>query len=81
MPAHPGATGRKSGQADTVYDPVFTEPETAEYIGVSIFTLRRWRKAGKVPYVQLSDRLIGYRQSQRDAILKARTVEPTNNAA
>jgi hypothetical protein len=54
MTAHPGVTGRKPNFVD---DPVLTEPETAKYIGVSLITLMRMRRAGKVPYIKLSERL------------------------
>jgi predicted site-specific integrase-resolvase len=76
MLTHPGVTGRKSGQAEVVYDPILSEPETAKYIGVSAVTLRRMRKAGKVAYIQLSENRIGYRQSQANALLDERTVQP-----
>jgi hypothetical protein len=77
---HPGVTGRKSGQDDPllVDDPVRSEPETAKYLGVSVVTLRRWRKAGKIGYIQLSDNRVGYRQhAHADKYLDEHSVEPT----
>jgi predicted site-specific integrase-resolvase len=74
MTAHPGVTGRKPNIVD---DPVLTEPETAKYIGVSLITLMRMRRAGKVPYIQISENRIGYRRSMANEILDARTVQPT----
>jgi hypothetical protein len=34
-----------------VDDPIISEPEAAKYIGVSVVTMRRMRKAGRVAYV------------------------------
>ena len=73
MTAHPGVTGRKPNIVD---DPVLSEPETAKYIGISLITLMRMRRAGKVPYVQISENRIGYRRSMANQILDARTVRP-----
>jgi predicted site-specific integrase-resolvase len=73
MTAHPGITGRKPNFVD---DPVWSERETAKYIGVSLITLMRLRRAGKVPYVQISEHRIGYRRSMANEILDARTVWP-----
>jgi hypothetical protein len=78
MTAHPGVTGRKSVQTSVnlADDPVWSEPETAKYLGVSLITLRRLRWARKVPYVQISDNRVGYRRSQANEILDSRTVRP-----
>jgi hypothetical protein len=65
---------------NTTDDPVFTEAETAKYIGVSVITLRRMRWARKVPYIQISEHRIGYRRSMANAILEARTVQPLEAA-
>jgi predicted site-specific integrase-resolvase len=73
MTAHPGVTGRKPNLVD---DPVWSELETAKYIGVSLITLMRMRRAGKVPYIQISENRIGYRRSMANQILDARTVRP-----
>ena len=77
MTAHPGITGRKS----FVDDPVLSERETAKYIGVSLITRMRMRRAGKVPYIQISEHRIGYRRSMANQILDARTVQPRLEAA
>jgi excisionase family DNA binding protein len=41
--------------------------EAAEYLGVSVATLKRWRgqEAGP-PYIQMGERLIRYRQTDLD---------------
>jgi len=70
MSSHPGVTGRKSGQAD----PVLTEHEYAEYVGLSLSTVRRQRDRGELEYIQLSENRIGYRQSYADRRLEQRTV-------
>jgi len=57
-----------------------TEPECAKYCGISDITLKRMRRAGKVEYVQLTDRRIGYRLSQADKIIADRTVPATTIA-
>jgi hypothetical protein len=79
MATHPGVTGRKSGQAlnPAINDPILTEAEMAERLRVSVFTLRRWRKQGKIAFIQLTQRTIGYRQSYGDRLLDAHTVQPT----
>jgi predicted site-specific integrase-resolvase len=75
MPNHPGVTGRKSGELDLVDDPILSEPECAKYLGVAAVTLRRMRKRGKIAFVQLSANRLGYRRSQANALLTARTHE------
>lgn len=45
-------------------DPVFSEKQLLEWIGVSSPTLSRWRANGEgPPYVQLGPRRIGYLKS------------------
>ena len=61
---HPGVTGRKSGNP-AIDDPIYTEAEMAERLRVSVFTLRRWRKAGKIAFIQLTQRTIGYETEPR----------------
>jgi len=59
------------------HDRVLTAPATAEMLGLSEFTLLRKRQqpgAGGLPFVQLSDKRIGYRLSDVLAFLNARTV-------
>ena len=48
--------------------------EAAEYLSVSLATLKRWRGSGSGPeYIQLSERIIRYRQVDLDGwILKRR---------
>jgi predicted DNA-binding transcriptional regulator AlpA len=81
MTAHPGVTGRKAVSANLADDPVLSEPETAKYIGISLWTLMRMRKRGEIPYIQISDNRVGYRRSMANEIIDARTVRPTLEAA
>jgi predicted site-specific integrase-resolvase len=60
-----------------VDDPVLSERETADYCGIAEVSLRRMRKAGKIPYIQISENRIGYRRSMANRILDSRTVQPT----
>jgi hypothetical protein len=56
---------------------VLTVAETAELLGVSVFTLLRKRQrpnADGLPFVQLSPKRIGYRVSDIMAFLNARRV-------
>jgi hypothetical protein len=82
MTSQPGVTGRKSGQSEPAFnpaiinDPIYTEREMAARLRVSIFTLRRWRKVGKIAYIQLTERTFGYRQSFGDRLLEGCTVHP-----
>ena len=61
-------------------DPVLTEDETAQLLGVSKDTLRRENKAGRgPPRVRLSLRRIGYRLSAIYARLDASTERTNSN--
>lgn len=73
---HPGVTGRKSGNP-AIDDPIYTEAEMAERLRVSVFTQRRWRKARKIAFIQLTQRTIGYRRSHGDQLIAEHTVQPT----
>jgi predicted site-specific integrase-resolvase len=61
----------------TIDDPIISEPEAAKYIGVSVVTMRRMRKAGRIAYVQLSENRIGYRRSAINRLLDANTIPAT----
>ena len=55
-------------------DPLLTEKELSAWVGVSIPNLQRMRSNGTGPrYVQLSPRRIGYRKSDVEVWLTART--------
>jgi predicted DNA-binding transcriptional regulator AlpA len=57
-------------------DPLLTEKELSVWVGVSIPNLQRMRSNGTGPrYVQLSPRRIGYRKSDVEAWLTARTTD------
>lgn len=55
-------------------DPLRTEAEAAEYLGLKPSTLQIWRCTGRysVPYIKVG-RLVRYRQSAIDAFVIART--------
>jgi excisionase family DNA binding protein len=60
--------------ASAPFPEVMTDHQAADYLGLSVATLRAWRLARKgPPYVQLG-RAIRYRRSDLDAYLAARTV-------
>jgi predicted site-specific integrase-resolvase len=73
---HPIA-GRNPAIFDLVNDPIINEPDGAKYLGVSLATIRRLRRAGKIAYVQISDKRLGYRRSTLNRLLDDRTVPPT----
>jgi hypothetical protein len=73
---HPGTSGCKSGNP-AIDDPILTEAEMAERLRVSVFTLRRWREQGKIAFIQLTQRTIGYRRSFGDRLISDHTVQPT----
>ena len=78
MISHPGVTGRKFGQTNpAIDDPIYTEIEMAERLRISVFTLRRWRKAGKIAFIELTTRRYGYRKSFGDRVIADHTTEPT----
>jgi predicted DNA-binding transcriptional regulator AlpA len=57
-------------------DPLLTEKELSAWLRVSIPNLQRMRSNGTGPrYVQLSPRRIGYRRSDVEAWLTARTTD------
>ena len=51
--------------------------EAAEYIGVSVVTLKRWRGKGQGPeYIEISDRIIRYRQTDLDSWILSKRKRP-----
>jgi predicted DNA-binding transcriptional regulator AlpA len=59
----------------TPIDYVRNRKETAKRIGISVRTLQRMESRGEIgPRIQITDRIIGYRDSTIDKFLAARTV-------
>ena len=55
--------------------------KTCEYLGVSIHTLRRWRRMGEGPaYVKIASNVISYRESDLDAWVAKRRVQIVGGA-
>jgi predicted site-specific integrase-resolvase len=59
------------------HDPVLSEPDAANYLGLSHDTLKRIRKRGEIDYIKLSPNRVGYRRSQCDKLLTDCTVRAT----
>lgn len=56
-------------------DPHFNEKQLAFWLGISLPSLQRHRADGTgLPFVQLSERRIGYRKSAVERWLEARTI-------
>jgi predicted DNA-binding transcriptional regulator AlpA len=57
-------------------DPILTEKHISGWLGLSLPSLQRMRSNGSGPsFVQLSQRRIGYRRSDVEAWLAARTTD------
>jgi excisionase family DNA binding protein len=51
----------------------FTEVEAASYLGLKVYTLRKWRRDGSGPeYIRCGARLIRYMQADIDGWLEQR---------
>jgi predicted DNA-binding transcriptional regulator AlpA len=51
----------------------FTEGEAASYLGLTVYTLRKWRREGSGPeYIRCGSRLIRYMQADIDSWLAQR---------
>jgi predicted DNA-binding transcriptional regulator AlpA len=58
-----------------LFDPILSEEDLAKWLDTSRPTLQRQRSAGSgPPFVQLSERRIGYRKSAVEQWLEARTI-------
>lgn len=56
---------------------VLNARDTATYLGISISTLKAWRRDGLgPPHTMLGARTVGYRVALLDAWLAARTTDP-----
>lgn len=65
---------------DTV-DAILTEKHVSAWIGLSLPSLQRMRSFGSGPrFIQLSERRIGYRKSDVEAWLTARTTDRIGGA-
>jgi predicted DNA-binding transcriptional regulator AlpA len=57
------------------FDPILSEEEYRTWVGISAPTAQRQRSDGTgPPFVQLSERRIGYRKSDVERWLEARTI-------
>jgi predicted DNA-binding transcriptional regulator AlpA len=57
-------------------DPLLTEKQLSTWLGVSLPSLQRMRSNGTGPkFIQLSERRIGYRKSEVETWLSARTID------
>jgi excisionase family DNA binding protein len=54
-------------------DRLLSEPEAASFLGLSTWTVRRWRLEGKLSAVKMGHRSIRYRQSDLELFLKKST--------
>ncbi len=59
---------------ENIADPLRTEDESAQYLGVKPTTLQIWRSTKRypLPYIKVG-RLVRYRQSALEAFLVSRT--------
>jgi predicted DNA-binding transcriptional regulator AlpA len=61
--------------APNFVDPILVEKEVAEWLGISSPNLQRMRADGSgPPFIQLSERRIGYRLSTIERWLESRTI-------
>ena len=52
-----------------------SEPEAALYLGLSLSTMRRYRKMNRGPrYVRISDRILRYSKEDLDEYVQSRTI-------
>jgi excisionase family DNA binding protein len=55
-------------------DPLFSVKQAADYLGVSVSSLDRWRCYGTGPrFVKVGRKVVRYRRSALDAFLQERT--------
>ncbi len=54
---------------------IIKRKEAAGILGVSLTQLDRFRRAGKIPYIKLSQQCIRYRRSDCEKLLEACTVK------
>lgn len=51
------------------HDSLHRAPATAKRLAISVATLWRWAKQGKLTAVKLSDRVTGFRESEIQALI------------
>ena len=57
---------------------LLTEAQSAEYLGISLSTIRRWRKqSGKGPAFFRVDWLIRYHKAELDKFIAEHTTQPS----
>lgn len=56
--------------SDELRHKLLTEPETAVRIDVSLWTMIKWRKQGRIKALRLGHRTIRYRAEDVEAFLK-----------
>ncbi len=65
--------GKATGAQPAALDPVLTEKQMLDWLGIASATASRWRAIGEgPPYVQLGPRRIGYRRIAIEQWLAAR---------
>jgi predicted DNA-binding transcriptional regulator AlpA len=61
--------------SEQILDPLLTEKQLSAWLGISLPTVQRRRLDGTGPkFIQLSERRIGYRRSDVESWLSARTM-------
>jgi predicted DNA-binding transcriptional regulator AlpA len=70
----PPASGERRVRLPPGCDPLLTERQLSEWLGISLPTVQRLRANGTGPhFVQLSERRVAYRKSSVEQFLEQRT--------
>lgn len=67
--------------AEITLDPVLSEKQLRDWLGVSLPTLARWRESGGPAFIKMGPRRIGYRRSAVEKWLAASERDPDTTAA
>jgi excisionase family DNA binding protein len=59
---------------------LLTARDVGDRLGLSIETVLRWARQGKLPAVYLSSRAVRFREADIDAFIESRSLEPLRNA-
>lgn len=59
----------------SIPSPLLKEHEAAAYLTISVATLQRLRKAGRIAHINLSERQIRYRKDQLDEYIAQNEVD------
>jgi len=71
----PRPSERRAPMAYDTFDPILSEEEYRAWVGISAPTAQRQRSDGNgPPFIQLSQRRIGYRKSAVERWLEVRTI-------